>query len=89
MGSAKFGSQTENLKLASVSTVILKDRLNGLYKTMQRRPETMITPGLFEYLWDLKELALLEGKPSVEVPEPWLDELETTCCNVKSGPRHN
>lgn len=88
MGSAKFSNQ-ENIKLASVSTNTLKERLNGIYRTMQRRPETMITPGLFEYLWDLKELALLEGKPSVEVPEPWLAELEDTCCSVSNGPRHN
>lgn len=89
MGSAKIGSQAENLRLASVSTDLLKDRLNGLYSTMQRRPDIMITPGLFEYLWDLKELALLEGKPSVEVPEPWLAELEDTCCSVSNGPRLN
>ncbi|MBX9769979.1 MAG: hypothetical protein K2X29_01330 [Candidatus Obscuribacterales bacterium] len=89
MGSAKMSSQAENVKLASVSTTILKDRLNGLYRAMQRRPETMVTPGLFEYLWDLKELALLEGKPSVEVPEPWLAELEDTCCSVSNGPRLN
>ena len=77
MGSASYSSQ--KLKLTSVSTDTLKDRLNGLYQMMQSRKDVMVTPGLFEYLWDLKELALVEGKRSVEVPEPWLHELEESC----------
>ena len=58
--------------LVTVSTTDLKARLNRIYKGMRGKEA-----GRFDYLWDLKELALLEGRKSVDVPETWLDELET------------
>jgi hypothetical protein len=60
-------------KLVEVETTQLKERLNRLYKARMKKAAQ--TPALAD-LWDLKELALLEGKPSVEVPRRWLDELE-------------
>jgi hypothetical protein len=56
-------------QLVIVETQALKERLNRLY---QARVEAKS----FDHLWDLKELALLEGKISIEVPKPWLDELD-------------
>jgi hypothetical protein len=32
--------------------------------------------GLFEYLWDLKEKALMDRRAKVDVPRNWLDQLE-------------
>jgi hypothetical protein len=60
-------------KLVEVQTTRLKECLNRLYEA--RAKKAARTPALTD-LWDLKELALLEGKPSVEVPRRWLDELE-------------
>lgn len=74
MGST--GNSTTGLQLVTVSTSTLKDRLNRLYDTRKGQVKTISHSGLFEYLWDLKELALMERKSSVEVPSTWLDELE-------------
>ncbi len=71
MGSAARQPNKEE-KLVTVSTTDLKARLNRIYKGMRSREA-----GRFDYLWDLKELALLEGRKSVDVPETWLDELES------------
>jgi hypothetical protein len=60
-------------KLVAVETAQLKERLNRLHKA--RTNKAAQTAALTD-LWDLKELALLEGKPSVEVPRRWLDELD-------------
>ncbi len=74
MGST--ANSTTGLQLVTVSTSTLKDRLNRLYDTRKGQAKTISHSGLFEYLWDLKELALMERKSSVEVPSTWLDELE-------------
>lgn len=75
MGST--GNSTNvGLQLVTVSTSTLKERLNRLYDTRKGQAKTISHSGLFEYLWDLKELALMERKSSVEVPSTWLDELE-------------
>jgi len=60
-------------QLVVVETTQLKERLNQLYKMRANKPQQTAS---FEHLWDLKELALLEGKSSVEVPRPLLDELD-------------
>lgn len=41
--------------------------------------------GLFEYLWDLKEKALLERRSTVEVPSNWLQELEEQQSNRRGS----
>ncbi|MBU6454276.1 MAG: hypothetical protein KGS72_21035 [Cyanobacteria bacterium REEB67] len=75
-------------ELISVETDVLKERLNKVYQ--HRRDHSLIghkgrnaglhagdaSQGVFEYLWDLKERALLEHRASVEVPGNWLAELE-------------
>lgn len=61
-------------KLVSVNTAELKARLNRLYSVGKRGRRTEL--GHFDYLWDLKELALMEGRQSVDVPETWLDEID-------------
>ncbi len=71
-----MATSTTGLQLVTVSTSTLKDRLNRLYDTRKGHPKTISQSGLFEYLWDLKELALMERKSSVEVPSTWLEELE-------------
>ena len=71
-------SQTKNSgnadgKLVTVATTNLKERLNKAYSATRTGS---LQVNSFEKLWDLKEMALLEGKPSIEVPRTWLDELE-------------
>jgi hypothetical protein len=66
------GGKAED-RLITVTTNTLKERLNKAY-TDHRSRSTQIDS--FERLWDLKEMALLEGKPSIEVPQTWLDELD-------------
>jgi len=70
------GGKTGDLTLETISTENLKDRLNGMYDAMRARPRALSGTGLFEYLWDLKELALLEKRQCVQVPTTWLRELE-------------
>ena len=66
-----------NEKLVSVETTELKDRLNRLYSRMRSSTSTRRAElGHFDSLWDLKELALLEHRQTVEVPETWLAETE-------------
>ncbi len=77
MGSFQDSSgKAGDLKLVAISTENLKDRLNEMYDAMRARPRALSGTGMFEYLWDLKELALLEKRQSVQVPTTWLRELE-------------
>jgi hypothetical protein len=83
MGSShRKNSVSEGLQLVTVDTKSLKDRLNRLYDTMRqmsktsRKAKELSRSGLFEYLWDLKEGALMEGKAQVEVPTAWMLELD-------------
>ncbi len=75
----------KDLQAVKVNTSTLKERLNRLYDT--RRHNTTLFPndGLFEFLWDLKEMALMEGKSSVEVPGNWLEELEASTTASSRG----
>ena len=79
MGSAdkKQADNSADKKLVNVQTAELKEKLNRLYARMREatlpsRPD----PEHFDTLWDLKELALLERRQSVDVPENWLAETE-------------
>lgn len=67
---------SQELKLVEVSTDCLKDKLNKIYDVMRARPRSLAGSGLFEYLWDLKEAAIMEGRGSVQVPTNWLKEIE-------------
>ena len=71
-------SEKETKELVKVEVSSLKNRLNHLYQTRKDNRAILSHDGLFEYLWDLKELALIEGKSSVEVPSSWLEELDTS-----------
>ncbi len=70
MSNSRKSNSGEQLVL--VKTADLKERLNRVYQTPARK----LDGKSFEHLWDLKELALLEGKSSVQVPKPWLEELD-------------
>ncbi len=77
MGTAK---KKGNNEMISVETGVLKERLNKLYQNRRGQGHRLDMPGategLFEYLWDLKEKALLDREAKVEVPRNWLDQLE-------------
>lgn len=66
----------QNMQLVTVRTDHLKERLNKLYDVVRGNPHSYSYWGRFDYLWDLKELAMLEGKKAIEIPDAWLDELE-------------
>ena len=78
MGSVK----KKNSELVAVNIETLKDSLNKVYdfrrghSRMSLEFKGGMSEGLFEYLWDLKEKALLERRNTVEVPSNWLQELE-------------
>lgn len=80
MGSSgsKRSELSRSEKLVSLSTSDFRERLNRLYSRLHAASNTPNENARFDYLWDLKELALLEGRKSVDVPERWLDELEKT-----------
>ncbi len=81
MGSAdhKQAYSKAQEKLITVRTAELKERLNKLYSAIKSGKKG--DPGRFDYLWDLKELALMEGRRSVDIPETWLDEMENSTQN--------
>lgn len=66
----------QNMQLVTVRTDHLKERLNKLYDVVRGSAGTYSYWGRFDYLWDLKELAVIEGKNAVQIPDYWLDELE-------------
>ncbi|MBK9146054.1 MAG: hypothetical protein IPM23_26610 [Candidatus Melainabacteria bacterium] len=81
MGKTIPASRQRELVEIQVST--LKERLNKFYDSRRRNQTADSQDGLFEYLWDLKELALMEGRASVEVPSAWLEELDSSLhCGV-------
>ena len=59
-------------QLVTVKTDELKVRLNRFYETKLIK----LQANSFDHLWDIKEMALLEGKKSVDVPSSWLEELD-------------
>lgn len=73
MGSSQHSG---DLKLTTVTTEQLRERLNRIYDAMRRNPRLVPNTGLFEHLWEMKEVALLEGRSHVQVPSGWLDALE-------------
>jgi hypothetical protein len=76
-----------DLKLVNVATDSLKDRLNKVYDALRSRPATLSNSGLFDYLWEMKELALLEGRSTVPVPTTWLEELEDSLSQLDNAGR--
>jgi hypothetical protein len=62
--------------LVRLQTNDLRQRLNRIYDTVRGNSHSHSVFSRFDYLWDLKELAVLEGRAAVEVPESWLEELE-------------
>jgi hypothetical protein len=77
MGTAK---KKDGKEMVSVETDLLRDRLNKLYQNRRSQGHRLDMPGasegLFEYLWDLKEKALMDRRAKVDVPRNWLDQLE-------------
>ena len=83
MSSARRSAGVAPGQLITVDTDLLRDKLNRHYAHLHaqgRKGAANEAPtsqeGVFEFLWDLKEMALLEGKESVELPKNWLDELD-------------
>lgn len=72
MGNSYSRFAVKNPKFVTVKVDTLRDRLNQLYNSRLTLPNE----GMFEYLWDLKEQALMEGSSTVDVPANWLEELE-------------
>jgi hypothetical protein len=75
MGSshAKNGKRASE-QLVTITTDVLKERLNRLYGVSHGSRQKMMSQ--FDHLWDLKEHALLEKATSIEVPRSWMDELD-------------
>ena len=79
----KNNQSGQDANLVSVETIVLKDRLNKLYQNRRGQAtaanfggKSQGEAGLFDYLWDLKEKALIEHRATVDVPATWLNELE-------------
>ena len=85
MGRSQNNSgHSSDLKLDTVATESLRDKLNRIYDIMRTQPRTLSSSGLFEYLWELKEAALMEGRTFVQVPSTWLEELEQDFSELES-----
>lgn len=72
MGNSYSRFAVKKPQFVTVSVDTLRDRLNQLYNSRLTLPNE----GMFEYLWDLKEQALMEGATTVDVPTTWLEDLE-------------
>jgi hypothetical protein len=83
MGFANHKSFRQD-NLVSVKTEFLREKLNYLYDSLRTNPQAMSSWGRFDYLWDLKELALVQGLNSIDIPFNWLEELEEFSTNTKS-----
>jgi hypothetical protein len=68
----KSGGEAKE-QLVTITTSSLKEQLNKLYESNHGKAVRLEA---FDQLWDLKEKALLEGKPSIDVPRNWLDQLD-------------
>ena len=66
----------EGRTMKSISVRTLQDKLNSLYRRGRAQDQAPGRPRHIDYLWDLKEMALIAGKSAVEVPVEWLVELE-------------
>jgi hypothetical protein len=62
--------------MKTISVRNLQDKLNTLYCRARAHHQAPGRPRHMDYLWDLKEMALIAGKSKVEVPIEWLLELE-------------
>ena len=69
-------------QLISMRTEHLRDRLNRLYDAVRANARSNNYWCRFDYLWDLKELAVLEGRNAVWIPENWLEELENAYVEI-------
>jgi hypothetical protein len=78
MGSSKANGGVRTEKMVTMETDLFKDRLNQVYDRIRHSASSrnLSQNDFFEYLWDLKEKALMEGKSSLELPQNWLDKLE-------------
>lgn len=78
MGSSKTNGSVRTEKMVTLKTDLFKDRLNRVYDRMRHSNQSRhhSQKEFFDYLWELKESALLEGKSSLELPQNWLDKLE-------------
>jgi hypothetical protein len=74
--STDFKSEVLKLATKPVSTEHLKQKLNYFYALSKAQLNLVPQREHFDYLWDLKEKAIIEGKANVEVPEEWLSELD-------------
>lgn len=73
---AQSGIPTNETELVKVDIATLQDNLKKLFDRQNRRKISKLYQDDFDYLWDLKELALLEKKQHVEVPGTWLSEMD-------------
>jgi hypothetical protein len=82
----KSHTSPEVLKLAtqSIPTSILKEKLNSFYTSARTKPILSSQKEHFDYLWDLKEKAIMEGIQTVEVPEEWISELDGERSSTRS-----
>jgi hypothetical protein len=62
--------------MISVDTSQLKEKLNRMFTAMHGSKADRSNDRVFDQLWDLKELAILEGKKTIELPSQWLSELD-------------
>ncbi len=78
MGSSKANGGVRTEKMVTMDTDLFRDKLNRVYDRIRHSTASrnLSQNDFFEYLWDLKEKALMEGKSSLELPQNWLDKLE-------------
>ncbi len=69
-------------ELVKVDLSKLQNGLNKIFARQNRKELNKIYQDDFDYLWDLKELAILEKKQIVEVPGTWLSEMDSALASL-------
>lgn len=69
-------------ELVKVDLSKLQSGLNKIFARQNRKELNKIYQDDFDYLWDLKELAILEKKQIVEVPGTWLSEMDNALASL-------
>ena len=74
--------------MISVETSQLKEKLNRMFTAMHGSHANRSAGGIFDRLWDMKEMAILEGKKTVELPGHWLNELDAAYSAQEPARKH-
>jgi hypothetical protein len=76
MGMESLRPVINEIEMTEIPTKFLQEKLNKFYNLLRTTPKDPSSSGLFDYLWDLKELALVNHEDTIDIPSKWLVQLD-------------